>query len=822
MKKTFLFAAASLLIIFGISFALTTVTPGNPPGVMTKTEYAPGEIIYVNLNISLANESGDSKVKFYDKTHSQEISLIDFLNAVKQIYDVNISCLPANCNSTISMTGGSPTKSLSSNSNSTIGLKLSNGTISSINSLNFSITGTSSDVNCLGNFPFSIDILDDDSIDYGYSNISINNASIDFCHNDNPSSSCFDSSSSPLDENITLAPLCEKTYIFRSNQIKLWAEVKRINAGGSLKMSVYDIENEGLVASCDLDTASIIGTGVYSFLNCTPSENIIESKEYFVCITGDAGIFNVRKEQKSPYCGSIEYPVLSQVDFSLYATEKGFNNLNGSVLFSANSSLLDSIIGYIEENYYDSTCPAEGCLIPVKVVTYQPIILGNLVLNYSTPTMSKTSVSFYNVTTVSPNITMNMSVLPLNAANFTAPTAFGNYTFNISVGSTMLGKLSFSVTNTTASSKSQVDAEVAYKKLNLAAFIKQISDLKQKYPAYSGSIENYLAKLRMTGSVLNSTLISIDNASKQASPDWADLKFQLDSLPIPDLISSLPLQEITIPVDVGRISPTLLAQMGAGISNSSVGAGYGLGNLKESDIKESSGYWQEQNIVIKVSGEKVIALSQTSQPTGLFSVFSVKISSKQDSLQNATYFVISFPSDVDLSLIGFAENYSGYGKKTMANAVGFKFGSLSSTAKTIGFIVPGSHDYLDTFFFASPSFSLLPIVESTSCGDGICGAGENRSLCPDDCKPVGLIVWLIIFVAGALTAGYFALKYYYKHHYEGSLFKNPADLQNLFVFIRNAASRNLSDRETKEKLKQAGWKSEQIDYALAIFKGKKI
>jgi hypothetical protein len=824
MKRAFLFVALSFLIISGISLALTAVTPGNPPGIMTKTEYAPGEAIYGDLNMSLANESGDSKVKFYDKTHSQQISLIDFLNAAsEQILDINFSCIPADCSSVVSMVGASPIKYLTSNG--TIGLKLAQGAVSSINILNFSISGSSSDVNCFGNYPFSIDVLGDDTLDYGY-----NVASTNFCHNDNPSNpSCF-SDSGASDENITLAPVCEKTYIFRSNQIKLWAEVKNITSinGGSLKMSVYDLENENIVASCDLDIGSI--TGSYAFFNCIPPENITESKEYFICIRvavgEDAGKFRVKKEQNSPYCGTIDYPGPGQTyskavgDFSLYTTEKGFNNLNGKTLFSANSSLLTDILGYVEENY-GSICPAEGCLIPVKITAYQPVTLGDLVLNYSTPTITKVSPSFYNVTTVSSNITMNMSALPLNVANFTAPTALGSYTFNVSVGNTVLGKFSFNVTNTTAASRDQVWAEIAYKTQSLVAFIKQISDLKIKYPAYSASIDNYLSKLGMTVSVLNSTLISIDNESRQASPDWADLKSRLDALPIPDSVSSLPLQEMTIPVDVGRISPALLAQLGAGVPNSSAGTGYGLGTYKEKDIKESSGYWQEQNIIIKVSGEKVIALSQTSQPTGLFSVFSVRISSK-DSLSGDTYFVVLFPSDVDLSIIGFAQDYSGYGRKTMANSVGFKFGSLTSTPNAIGFIVPGAHDYLDTSFFASPKFSLLPITQTTSCNDGICSAGETHDTCPEDCKPIVLIIWLIVFVAGALTAGYFALKYYYSHHYERSLFKNPSDLQNLLIFIRNAASRNLSDSETKEKLKQAGWKSEQIDYALAVFRGKKI
>ena len=54
------------------------------------------------------------------------------------------------------------------------------------------------------------------------------------------------------------------------------------------------------------------------------------------------------------------------------------------------------------------------------------------------------------------------------------------------------------------------------------------------------------------------------------------------------------------------------------------------------------------------------------------------------------------------------------------------------------------------------------------------------------------------------------------------LFKNANDLHNLISFASAAFRKGDGKEEIRKKLKQAGWGSEQIDYALKKIKGEKI
>ena len=82
-----------------------------------------------------------------------------------------------------------------------------------------------------------------------------------------------------------------------------------------------------------------------------------------------------------------------------------------------------------------------------------------------------------------------------------------------------------------------------------------------------------------------------------------------------------------------------------------------------------------------------------------------------------------------------------------------------------------------------------------------------------------LVFILLIFIA---LITYIFMKKWYNKNYESSLFKNKNDLTNLMVFVKNAKAKNISDADMKTRLKKAGWKGEQISYALNKVYGKSI
>mgnify|MGYP001601780142 CR=1 FL=1 len=64
------------------------------------------------------------------------------------------------------------------------------------------------------------------------------------------------------------------------------------------------------------------------------------------------------------------------------------------------------------------------------------------------------------------------------------------------------------------------------------------------------------------------------------------------------------------------------------------------------------------------------------------------------------------------------------------------------------------------------------------------------------------------------------MQQWYKRNYEKHLFKNSGDLHNIMNYIRDMKKEGATDSEIKSKLKETGWTSEQVDYALKKSVGK--
>ena len=68
---------------------------------------------------------------------------------------------------------------------------------------------------------------------------------------------------------------------------------------------------------------------------------------------------------------------------------------------------------------------------------------------------------------------------------------------------------------------------------------------------------------------------------------------------------------------------------------------------------------------------------------------------------------------------------------------------------------------------------------------------------------------------------YFVLQKWYKTKYEKHLFQKGNDLYNIISYINGAKEKGFDHEKIKSNLKKAGWKDEQIDYALKKYSGKR-
>ncbi len=115
------------------------------------------------------------------------------------------------------------------------------------------------------------------------------------------------------------------------------------------------------------------------------------------------------------------------------------------------------------------------------------------------------------------------------------------------------------------------------------------------------------------------------------------------------------------------------------------------------------------------------------------------------------------------------------------------------------------------------------------CGDGICTTPyEDEIFCPEDCvkeKPFPWLTIIIILVIGLSLISYIIFykgKYSLKNLFKKkSPFRSNKELNSVIAYIKNSRLKKMSDIQTKKRLLDQGWKSEQVDYAFKVLDTKK-
>jgi len=160
-----------------------------------------------------------------------------------------------------------------------------------------------------------------------------------------------------------------------------------------------------------------------------------------------------------------------------------------------------------------------------------------------------------------------------------------------------------------------------------------------------------------------------------------------------------------------------------------------------------------------------------------------------------------------------------YDDKEIDNGYGLIIKSLvTGTTKSIEFIYPESINIENNLIFISPLFDELDFLpEPGICdSDKVCekSKGENYKNCRNDCKPWKLTFLFLIILLIVTFVIYVSLQEWYKRYYESYLFKDKNQLFNLITFMSICISGiKLEKNEIYGKLKQSGWKGEQIEYA---------
>jgi PKD repeat protein len=833
-------------IIFLINFiSAGTFLNGNLSHVIEKT-YGPSEDIRGWINISLNNEPTNSILSGSIGNIQNDINLIDLINKSSNS-GFYYTCDPLDCNSDYSASTGELSKifNLNEGASSTIGFKITSS--QPITDLSyFSINVTSNNPEST-NLPLSVDILNDGQIDWK-ANVSSTNFS-DAQHG------CYNVSSTNYFAGIiSTKPYCEKVSLSESPAVNISANV--IGTGSVMfTMTIQDV-NFTSTKTCSVTAA---GSGN---IGCIPSNFPVSGKDYFVCIkttnSVDDNKYKLGYEQTDPTCGFAgTYSGNYNYDFNISAQTKKYANI-GNLTFNS-PNFKNEVKNYISTRY-GNNC-TNGCIVPINFISgiNQQINVTQPSVSYISG-VSSTETYLYNLDEIPAKISSGFQKLFVDEANFQVPADYGNYTASltldnnplfsdkISVGASTIEYLTpletaveyptkFTVVinstkNITAytwdfgdgNNKTTTTNEIVYSynesgtyKLTVSTidssggissqtFSVDILSASEVVPALIQSTENNIngvetqlsnfsefeqrsidsvLKLNDTMTIVSNLASSISSATTEA--DYENILKQLLAINIPQSIeTTASSNNVLFYPQSDNINLDILKQI----------TGETYGTEGEDAYRNAILAWNEANADTKITYKELSAI-YTDHQKPLLKTFDVTVTKKGDNTDNP-YLIIK-----DLNDLFFSQDYS------QQEESGYTYLTLSSQETNFVFSTTDDVDFISLPLFVSPKISDLSVI-----GGNVTPFQESSQRW----ITFGIIAGTVVIVGLAI---WFFIRMWYKRKYENYLFKNKNNLYNLLNYIDAEKKRGTTEKDIRLKLKKTGWNSEQINYSLKKYSGKK-
>lgn len=866
-----------LLFILGVAFFISPPDDAlfSPPGVDysgndIQTSYSAGEKIKGTVNLTFSAAPAE-----YELTSNFEgnISLLDFLEANNLMDGDEYNCSTSDCSA--DYVAQNEITSLTVDGDGEIaGFSISGDNVFPINSVKLTISSSVGE-SCPAQL--FIDVLND-----GQSLIINNQDSGEICPAEFVG--CFNAGDSTGDAIITEDRYCEKITLPATPGLEIGARVKNSTSGTSeLSMLLYDLD-VNLLGQCVLPEHTQ-GGGIYEELRCFVEYGAPLQNEYFICVTTDTDATNykIKFETADPICGTKNFGVLD-TDYDIFVQSREFGFILGletdqSFMETYSTELKDYVQSYIDDKY-DRDC-SPSCAIPIRFFGQnQNLQFSNIQLEYVAQQGTLEVNIFYNLEIEPVTLTSELLVLDLEEAEFTIP--FGSsqnklkfyingelvfqedidiaesFDFDVnpkfvSFGQNALFKAETNnnITTSTWDFGDGTEGSVSGKHINhryleegefemeitlersdgvlstkifniLVGDAEEIAnstiiDYRERITNLGGNINlfptwiaNELnSQLDLAGWNASLNAIEDDYDSASSDEDFQDVMLALIDLRIPQKINvskrgtSLPLLVGFDNLDISYIED---------LSGGSVG--------NDEDLKSSIAAWMSEKYDSRISFEHV-AVFYDDETEVILSKFKID-TSPRESLDDTPYLIIGhdveeegkFMTDYSQNVIGGDGTYIILG--------------TGQTNQVFEFFILGEFDPEELGSYISPEIARLGDFDEdfSPCNfNDICeeDLGENANNCEADCGKTrwGWFIFLIIALLFIALVIYIVLQEWYKRNYEKSLFENRNDLYNLINFIYNARKSGLRDGETKNKLKESGWKGEQIRYAFRKIDGQR-
>lgn len=852
-----------LLIVFALILNLNTLHSFDSSNVgnlshSIQTSYGASSYIKGWINISLENEPADSLFEM----NTNSISLADLLeiNENQGYSGFNgFTCSPLSCETAYSAENPQSSKSFNLNEGESaiFGLQIT-GNLEGVRSINFTIESNvlSSCYNQL-----SIDLFNDETIDI------INNKVKDAPNCDfTKTYGCFTTGNSYGE--IDSTPYCQRITLTESPGFKLGAWVRNESENiGELTMELYDMYGDS-IKGCKINMEDVNSSG--GEVSCDINYSNIGSQNYYVCIySDDTGEYRLKgNPNPSTTCGFHGYPILSETSaYQIFAEGKRFKELTGSSLDMPDEDDLGGEgYDYLEETYgLDSgegyiDCSA-GCIIPIKINAdeNQNIIISDLSIIYDIVGFSGSEENMlYDLSESPATINADFQKIYLDDANFSVPDNFGDQTISltldnenifsetINIGevpvitsikptttasaypttfevavssekeiiryewdfgnndtevtttnkvthtytSTGTYKLQITATDSTqGSSTKEFEIEVGLPKtiinILLDEMITNLKNIKNQINEFTLFYQNSLKPILDVES-LETELENIQaaNATAENEEDYNLILEKLLVLDIPEsIITSMSANSISFYPKEDNINLDILTSIGGGSYN----------NGQRNSYIEAIFGWNQANAETKITFNELSAQYDGFE-SPLLKIFELKIN--ENPSREDAYIIIP-----ELENLMFKEDYSEN------NQEGTTYIILSSSQETITFSTTEDIDFTDLPVFISPAINKLNTAETV-----------------EEVQKVSKMTFFILIISLLAIIGivvYIVLQEWYKRKYEKHLFKNRNDLYNLVSYIQSSKKKGLKERAIVTGLKRSGWKSEQINYLMRKYAGKR-
>ena len=843
-----------LISIFAFSLVCADFEIGEPSHEIIK-DYGPEQNIKGWVNLSFENQASNS---LFEDSYGNSISLINMLKTNSNLY-FNYDCSTKDCYSEYSVVGEGRQDmfvTLSNNNIKKLGFKLS-GDLNSVDLISFRVQ-SDAEVSCSNQL--EIVFFDDEDVRKGN-----NKVGDGYCPH-LKYYGCFNSSMELNNYGVGNHPQkhCQRITLSSSPGFKLGAWIQRNGDTNELIMALFNINGESVEgANCILPD----GNGE---LSCDINYLVTKPEEYYVCIYAEENVDSEIRGYSTPegcaIFSSNPNPNSENAAFQIFVQGKEFAeigelNINNSLFYE--NTLGAEATDYLLDKYGSLDCSG-GCVLPIKIIsnTNQILTFSDLEIKYNTGLGVTTENRFYEIEETTAKINSDFGLIFLNDGNFTIGSDYGGEEFSLKLGgdeifsedilimhvpliNNLFPKITSSayptnfklevssIRNITEylwefgdnSTKITLEPNVIHTYSNIGTYTLSVTatdiygssssrdffiEVKSPRDLINKSLDDKLGYLEGIKSKLEEYdqftkenlevaigLEDLEDRLKtiQKSYEQDDSEENLNwvmtellNLEVPELISvTRSANDFSFPIHPEHINPRILELIDS----------KGYNSDDESKYVEAIKNWNIKNIEIKITFREY-SLKYGNNIEPILNTYKLKFSGKEDFLDKA-YFILG-----NLENLNFDSNYK------QNEESGYVYISLQGN-NNILFSSTQNIEINDLPFFISPPVRELDIQS---------GVGEEPNKEEETSKWVYFTLFLILLLIVGFVV-YILLQNWYKHKYENYLFKNKNSLYNLIIYIQNMKKKGFNVKQIRDRLERAGWNSEQLDYVLKKYSGKR-